>query len=295
MLNRLMTAVLIATMTFGLVSAAHAEAGCDSKDLPRKVLGFCQTPLFKSYVGCIERTIPVWDPNGPKLRNERDLQPQTAVLAVLIECEPIARDFGGRYGNDLANILQSVANRRVSRQYGTPPLTEPTGDSSTFLMYGEHVDSAHARRGDVADLRGGGFRRVAQLQSGAEPSPDEDSVTDLLSAPANSATKRLCMLQLEGINVPCDLVWYITFKDGGSAIQFNKGTGQNPVVSFFGNEQNDNIIAVDTVVFKNGVQSDELRATGQCALGKDAMGCQARMDDGRLVIGTIFLESRSEH
>jgi len=44
------------------------------------------------------------------------------VLAVLMQCEPIAIKFGKKYGNDLANVLQSVANQRVSEQYGTEPL-----------------------------------------------------------------------------------------------------------------------------------------------------------------------------
>ena len=44
------------------------------------------------------------------------------MLAVLVQCEPIAKKFGKKYGNDLANILQEVANQRVSEQFGTDPL-----------------------------------------------------------------------------------------------------------------------------------------------------------------------------
>ena len=72
------------------------------------------------------------------------------MLAVLLECEPIAREFGKKYGNDLANSLQSVANHKVSRQYGTAPLKEPEGSAFTFLEYGVHVDPADLKPGDMA-------------------------------------------------------------------------------------------------------------------------------------------------
>jgi hypothetical protein len=40
-----------------------------------------------------------------------------------MQCEPIAKKkFGKKYGNDLANVLQEVANQRVSEQFGTDPL-----------------------------------------------------------------------------------------------------------------------------------------------------------------------------
>ena len=44
------------------------------------------------------------------------LQSANAVLAVLVECESIAKEFGTRYGNEFANTLQSIANKRVSGQ-----------------------------------------------------------------------------------------------------------------------------------------------------------------------------------
>jgi hypothetical protein len=78
-------------------------------------------PLFKQYTACIDRAIPNWDPKGSVL-SKTNFPPENAVLAVLVSCEPIAVKFGKKYGNDLANILQSVANQRVSEQYETEPL-----------------------------------------------------------------------------------------------------------------------------------------------------------------------------
>jgi hypothetical protein len=120
-------------------------------------------------------------------------------------------------------------------------------------------------------------------------------VIDLLaSRPDNPSIKRACMLQVDGSNVPCDTVWYIGFKDGAQSIQFNKGTGHNPIVSFFGKHRDVDIISVDGIALKVSQQSQEARATGACIVSKskNAMGCQARIDDGRLVIGTIFVDTR---
>ena len=37
---------------------------------------------------------------------------------MLLQCEPIVVKFGKKYGNNLANTLQSVAEQKVSEQYG---------------------------------------------------------------------------------------------------------------------------------------------------------------------------------
>ena len=37
---------------------------------------------------------------------------------MLLQCEPIVVKFGNKYGNNLANTLQSVAEQKVSEQYG---------------------------------------------------------------------------------------------------------------------------------------------------------------------------------
>ena len=52
----------------------------------------------------------------------------------------------------------------------------------------------------------------------------------LVPKPDNPQIKRACMLQIDGSNAPCDTVWYISFKDGAQAIQFNRGSGHNPIL-----------------------------------------------------------------
>jgi hypothetical protein len=100
------------------------------------------------------------------------------------------------------------------------------------------------------------------------------------------------MLQIDGSNVPCDTVWYISFKE--QAIQFNRGSGRNPIASFFGKHRDVDIISIARIVLKVGEQSAQAKASGECIMSrtKNAMGCQARTDDGRLVVGTIFVDTR---
>ena len=104
------------------------------------------------------------------------------------------------------------------------------------------------------------------------------------------------MLQIDGSNAACDTVWYISFKDGAQAIQFNRvrGSGHNPIFSFFGKHRDVDIISIDGIAIKVGEQSAQAKASGECILSKtkNAMGCQARIDDGRLVVGTIFVDTR---
>ena len=120
-------------------------------------------------------------------------------------------------------------------------------------------------------------------------------VIDLLvPKPDNPQLKRACMLQIDGSNVPCDTVWYVGFKDGEQSIQFNRGSGHNPIASFFGKHRDIDIISIDGIALKVGGQSEEVRASGECIVSKskDGMGCQARIDDGRLVIGTICVDTK---
>jgi hypothetical protein len=123
-------------------------AACEG-DVPDRLQGICKAPEFRAYVACVEKAIPKWDPKGPAL-SKTNILPGNSVLTVLMECEPVAKKFGKKYGNDFANALQSVANQRVSKRYGTEPLREPSGDSSKFLEYGERVDPADVKPGDVA-------------------------------------------------------------------------------------------------------------------------------------------------
>jgi hypothetical protein len=129
----------------------------------------------------------------------------------------------------------------------------------------------------------------------AEFRSEVGQVIDLLGTnPGNPLLKRACMLQIEGSNVPCDTVWYVGFKDGAQSIQFNRGSGHNPIVSFCGKHRDVDIISIHGLVLKVGEQSEEVNGDGECIVSKskNAVGCQARIDDGRLVIGTIFVDTR---
>jgi hypothetical protein len=116
----------------------------------------------------------------------------------------------------------------------------------------------------------------------------------LVPRPDNPQLKRACMLQVDGNNVPCDAVWYVGFKDGAESIQFNRGSGRNPIVSFFGKHRDIDIISIDGIAMKVGQRPAQARASGECIVSKtkNAIGCQARTDDGRVVIGTIFVNTR---
>ena len=106
------------TTTAILLAVAAPAMACEGEG---KLANICNAPLFKQYTSCIDKAIPQWDPKGPVL-SQIKVPPASSVLAVLTQCEPIAIKFGKKYGNDLANALQSVANQRVSEQYGTEPL-----------------------------------------------------------------------------------------------------------------------------------------------------------------------------
>jgi hypothetical protein len=138
-----------------------------------------------------------------------------------------------------------------------------------------------------------GFQNA--FTTAAEFRSEVGQVIDLLGTnPGNPLLKRACMLQIEGSNVPCDTVWYVGFKDGAQSIQFNRGSGHNPIVSFFGKHRDVDIISIHGLVLKVGEQSEEVNGGGECIVSKskNAVGCQARIDDGRLVIGTIFVDTR---
>jgi hypothetical protein len=129
----------------------------------------------------------------------------------------------------------------------------------------------------------------------AEAPSEVGQVIDLLvPGPDNPQLKRACMLQVDGNNVPCDTVTYVGFKNGAQSIQFNRGSGRNPIVSFFGKHLDIDIISIDGIAMKVGQQPAQARASGECIVSKskNAVGCQARVDDGRLVIGTIFVDTR---
>jgi hypothetical protein len=129
----------------------------------------------------------------------------------------------------------------------------------------------------------------------AEVPSEVGQVIDLLvPGPDNPQLKRACMLQVDGNNVPCDTVRYVSFKDGAQSIQFNRGSGRNPIVSFFGKHRDIDTISIDGIALKLNEQPAQAKASGECIVSttKNAVGCQARIDDGRLVIGTIFVDTR---
>jgi hypothetical protein len=243
--------------------SAHAEPACESEAMPKGLWGICETPLFKAYVACIERNIPVWGPEG-KMKSAH-LPPRSSVLAVLAECEDIAKKFGKKYGNGLADILKSVANNRISTQYGIAPLA--ASPSTTITP------------------------NAAPPASADNPDRPEKVIFDLLKpGKTGPQVKKICALQLDGANVSCDIAWYIEFKDGGYSIQFNKGTEAKPVVAFFGTLANPDTITLDAVQVRIGDRSssmDEYKATGQCLLGATVAQCQAHLSDGRLFVGSI--------
>jgi hypothetical protein len=117
-INSMRTLLIAAALT---IAASATALACEGEG---RLANICKAPLFKQYTSCIDNVIPQWDPNGPVL-SKMNVPPANSVLAVLLQCEPIAKKFGKKYGNDLANALQQVANERVSEQYGTEPLAPP--------------------------------------------------------------------------------------------------------------------------------------------------------------------------
>lgn len=146
-------------------------------------------------------------------------------------------------------------------------------------------------------ILGGSLIISLNLAPAQYPDPEEvKNITDLLNPGAGvSQAKRACIIQIDGTSVPCGLVWYIEFKDDRRAIQFNRGTENKPMISFSGTQRKAGTILVDRVLFRIGDRAsvvDEKETDGLCLIGKIAMGCQARISDGRLLIGSIFVSGR---
>src|ERR1700730_7053103 len=92
---------------------------------------------------------------------------------------------------------------------------------------------------------------ISTITAAAEFPSEVGQVIDLLvPGPDNPQLKRACILQVDGNNVPCDAVWYVGFKDGAQSIQFNRGSGQNPIFSFFGKHRDVDIISIDGIAMK---------------------------------------------
>ena len=70
-----------------------------------------------------------------------------------------------------------------------------------------------------------------------------------------------------------------------------RGSGHNPIVSFFGKHRDVDIISIYGLVLKVGEQSEEVNSGGECIVSKskNAVGCQARIDDGAWSLAPYLL------
>ena len=198
------------------------------------------------------------------------------------------RGISLHFGEGSAGEMQQAnLPKSLERVVMLKSLTRAIVCASTLLM----ISATAMTQQDRSD----GSAGLPITSIAVELASEAGQVIDLLaSRPDNPQIKRACMLQIDGSNVPCDTVWYISFKDGAQSIQFNRGSGQNPIFSFFGKHLDVDIISIDGIALKVGEQSAQAKASGECILSKtkNAMGCQARIDDGRLVVGTIFVDTR---
>ena len=124
----------------------------------------------------------------------------------------------------------------------------------------------------------------------AETSSENPEITDLLRKPGSQNISRTCSIRVEGRQYPCRLAWFLVYKDGENDVQFNRGTADDPVISFVGRAFDANTISITSVNIRMGSQSapsNDYRAVGQCILGEIVATCQARLSNGMLVLGEI--------
>jgi hypothetical protein len=133
-----------------------------------------------------------------------------------------------------------------------------------------------------------GTSHLAEAQNDAR---DADAI-DLLNPQDGAASrKRRCTVEIDKANIPCDDAWYVQFKDGSRAIQFNQASEASPVVSLFGTEIAPNKLSVTNVFLRLGNRSMpeiESAAVGECVLNKQEIHCQARTSDDRHIAGHIL-------
>jgi hypothetical protein len=117
-------------------------------------------------------------------------------------------------------------------------------------------------------------------------------VIDLLSPQDGEVgAKRRCTVEVDKTNIPCNDAWYVQFKDGSRAIQFNQAIQESPIVSLFASEIAPDKLSVESVFLRLGGRSMpelEREAVGECVLNKQEIRCQARTTDGRHIAGHIF-------
>jgi hypothetical protein len=85
-----------------------------------------------------------------------------------------------------------------------------------------------------------------------------------------------------------------------SCAVYNRGLEDKPLVVFIGRAVNADTITLNRVAIRPGDRSfetDEFDASGQCVMSKDkeVISCQARLADGRVIIGEIENRSQTEN
>jgi hypothetical protein len=133
-----------------------------------------------------------------------------------------------------------------------------------------------------------GISHLAEAQYDAR---DAD-VIDLLKPQGGAGgTKRRCTVEVDQANIPCSGAWYIQFKDGSRAVQFNQAMEGTPMVSLFGTENAPNKLSVENVVLRLGGRSNpgiEREAVGECFLTNEEIHCDVKTSDNRHIAAHIL-------
>ena len=118
---------------------------------------------------------------------------------------------------------------------------------------------------------------------------EEPQIVDLLKAPGNASAKRTCTIKIDTQDHFCTAAWFILYKEGVHAVQFNRGTEDNSVIAFIGTAVDADTISINRVTVRigNSSSTEEDKTVGQCVLGRTVAACQARMSNGRMLIGNI--------
>lgn len=130
---------------------------------------------------------------------------------------------------------------------------------------------------------------VVQLSS-ARNTSDEPEIRNLLKIPNDPVGTRSCLIGINSDEHLCTTAWFLLYKDGLHAVQFNRGTEDKPVIVFMGRAANADTIFIDRVnvrASKDAGWKEEM-AIGQCVLGQAMATCQARTSDGLILLGKII-------
>ena len=129
----------------------------------------------------------------------------------------------------------------------------------------------------------------------AQALAEEPEITDLLRAPGAPTASRTRTIRIDSQEYLCTAARFILYKDKTHTVQFNRGTENNSVIAFTGTAVNADTIAIKRVSVRvgNSTSIEEDKAIGQCVLGRTVASCQARMSNGRLLLGNIFSDKPS--